>query len=68
MAALVVRPLADGGRWTANATAGEVVGVAAAGPVVRCGEGYVVLRRFVLEGLDEAASRLAFLHSPVIFR
>jgi methionyl-tRNA formyltransferase len=60
------RPVAGRSRWSATAAPGEVVGVSSAGPVVRCGEGYVVLRRFAFEGLDEAASRLSFLHSPIV--
>ncbi|MHB0877241.1 MAG: methionyl-tRNA formyltransferase [Anaerolineae bacterium] len=59
-------PLTDGGRWPSSALAGEVVGIAPAGPVVRCGDGFVVLHRFTLEGLDEAASRLSFMNSRIV--
>lgn len=40
---------------------GEVVGVAAGGPVVRCGTGAVVLTDFEVEGVDSRATALALL-------
>jgi methionyl-tRNA formyltransferase len=50
-----VRPLAEL-PWQVEAAPGEVVGVLSDGPVVRCGEGYVVLKDFELEGADQDAA------------
>jgi len=57
-----VRPTSDDERWPSGRP-GDVVGVAPSGPVVRCGDGCVVLRRFGIEGLDEAESRLRMLNA-----
>lgn len=40
---------------------GEVVGIAAEGPVVRCGKGLVALRQFDVETMDQESSRLCML-------
>ncbi|NLT41106.1 MAG: methionyl-tRNA formyltransferase [Anaerolineae bacterium] len=45
---------------TASAgTPGDVMGVSAAGPVVRCGQGQLVLTDFEIEGVSDRASALA---------
>jgi hypothetical protein len=40
------------------------VATAAEGPVVRCGNGYLVLRRFTIDGFDEVQSRQALMQTP----
>lgn len=43
------------------AVPGEVVGVIGSGPVVRCGDGDVVLTDFTIEGVEDPAAALALI-------
>lgn len=43
---------------------GDIVGTSAEGPVVRCGDGYLVLHRFTIDGLDEMQSRVTLMQTP----
>ncbi|NPV08854.1 MAG: methionyl-tRNA formyltransferase [Anaerolineae bacterium] len=47
--------------WQADAAPGDVAGVEAEGPIVRCGQGHLILTDFEVEGIQDRSSALSLL-------